>query len=328
MSLSKTKASALERGTTLRAEAESTLGKFSLFGFGKTQKHEDAAEKFKASGNAYKLGEDFNNAAEMFLKASEHFTIGDSATDSVSMMVEAANCYEKDKNLAEALSAYQKAVEKYNISGRFSRSSQYMKKIAEIYEGNKDYEEAFDAYEQAASMYESDNKKSAAQGCYLKIASMAMEQDIFDKGAEIYTKIGIECMESNLGKYAAKGHFFNAALCLLAQGDLVAITNKLEEFKNVDFSFGSSRECQFVEELVSAVSENSSQAYAQACADFDRISPLDPIKTHVLIKGKSNIMEESDEVDLNGTVGGGAAAAGGEAVSAIADEEEEEEDLT
>ena len=82
----------------------------------------------------------------------------------------------------------------------------------------------------------------------------------------------------------------------------MAITNKLEEFKNADFSFGSSRECQFVEELVSAVSENSSQAYAQACADFDRISPLDPIKTHVLMKGKANIMEETDEVDLNGTV--------------------------
>jgi alpha-soluble NSF attachment protein len=326
MSLSKTKSSALERGSSLRAEAESALGKFSLFGFGKSQKHEDAAEKFKASGNAYKLGEDFRNAAEMFVKASEHFTIGDSATDSVGMMVEAANCYEKDKNQVEALNAYLKAVEMYNISGRFSRSSQYMKKIAEIYEGNKDYNEAFDAYEQAASMYENDNKKSAAQGCYLKIASMAMEKDIFDKGAEIYTKIGMECMDSNLGKYAAKGHFFNASLCFLAQGDLVAITNKLEEFKNADFSFGSSRECQFVEELVNAVSENSSQAYAQACADFDRISPLDPIKTHVLMKGKANIMEEGDEVDLNGT--GGGEAGGEEAVSAIADGEEDEEDLT
>jgi len=325
--MSKSKSAALARASTLRAEAEEALNKFSLFGFGKQQKHEDAADKFKASGNSYKLADSFHNAALMFETASEHFEIAGSHTDRVSMMVEAASCHEKSSDKLKALETYQKAVDMYNISGRYSRSSQYMKKIAEIYEENKDYENAMDAYEQAAYLYETGDKKSAASACFLKIASMAMEQDMFDKGAEIYTKIGVECMENTLGKYAAKGHFFNAALCFLAKGDLVAITDKLEEFKNVDFSFGTSRECQFVEELVSAVRENSSQAYAQACADFDRISPLDPIKTHVLMKGKANIMEEGDEVDLNGTAAG-EGGGDGAAVSAIADGEEEEEDLT
>ena len=326
--LSKTKAMALERATKQRAEAEGSLNRFSLFGFGKSQKHADAAEKYKDAGNSYKMGEDFRSAAAMYEKASENFKIGDSDTDTVGMMVEAAACYEKTDKI-KCVEAYRQAIELYNIQGRWQRSSQYLKKVAEVYEGEGDIEEAMNAYEEAASMYANDGKPSQAQGCNLKIAGMAANAEMYDRAAKIYGEIGISCMDSNLGKYAAKGHFFNAALCHLAIGDVVQIQNKLEEFKNADFSFGTSRECQFIDQLVEAVTENSSQAYAQACADFDRISPLDHQKTTILMKGKSHIMEESDEVDLNAGGGeGGDLADALEKVNVVDEGDEEEEDLT
>lgn len=327
--LSKSKSMALERATMQKMEAEKILGKMTIFGFGKSQKHGDAADKFKDAGNSFKMGEDFRNAAEMYEKASENYKIGESETDTVSMMVEAANCYEKT-NKDKAVASYQKAIEFYNMAGRWQRSSQYLKKVAEIYEAEGSVEGAMEAYEEAASMYANDGKPSQAQTCNLKIAGMAATAEMYDRAAKIYGDIGISCMDSNLGKYAAKGHFFNAALCLLAIGDLVQIQNKLEEFKNADFSFGTSRECQFLEQLVEAVSENSSQAYAQACADYDRISPLDHQKTSILMKGKSHIMEESDEVDLNqgGDEDTGALADALEKVNVVQEGEEDEEDLT
>jgi alpha-soluble NSF attachment protein len=42
-------------------------------------------------------------------------------------------------------------------------------------------------------------------------------------------------------------------------------------------------------------------AYSQACADFDRITPLDPWKTSMLLKAKKFISDVagSDEPDLS-----------------------------
>ena len=68
--------------------------------------------------------------------------------------------------------------------------------------------------------------------------------------ADIFETLGRESLESRLGAYSAKGYFFQAILCLMATGDNVAARNKLEAFKNLDFSFGSSRESQFVDKLL------------------------------------------------------------------------------
>jgi hypothetical protein len=49
---------------------------------------------------------------------------------------------------------------------------------------------------------------------------------------------------------SAKGYFLLASLCHLAGGDQVAAGNVLNTAKNTDFSFPSSRECSFVEQLI------------------------------------------------------------------------------
>ena len=51
-----------------------------------------------------------------------------------------------------------------------------------------------------------------------------------------------------------QGTLLQRVVVFTAQGDLYR-TTQLEQFKNVDFSFGSSRECQFVEDSVNAVRE-------------------------------------------------------------------------
>lgn len=46
--------------------------------------------------------------------------------------------------------------------------------------------------------------------------------------------------------------------------------------------------------------ENNKDDYSQACADFDRITPLDPWKTTILLKGLSHITAATGEdVDLS-----------------------------
>jgi len=59
---------------------------------------------------------------------------------------------------------------------------------------------------------------------------MATANGDYNKAAEMYEKMGRESMESNLGKYSAKGHFFLAVLCYMALGDNVGFKQKMEEY--------------------------------------------------------------------------------------------------
>ncbi len=64
----------------------------------------------------------------------------------------------------------------------------------------------------------------------IQVAAMATANGDYNKAAEMYEKMGRESMESNLGKYSAKGHFFLAVLCYMALGDNVGYKQKMEEY--------------------------------------------------------------------------------------------------
>ena len=73
---------------------------------------------------------------------------------------------------------------------------------------------------------------------------------MFARAAEIFENIGRESMGSKLGAYSAKGYFTQSVMCHLALGDTVAARAKLEDFKTVDYSFPSSRECDLLDKLL------------------------------------------------------------------------------
>jgi hypothetical protein len=52
------------KGDAFWQEAEKALNRTTIFGFGKSQKYEDAAEAFVKSGNAYKLSNLWESAGK------------------------------------------------------------------------------------------------------------------------------------------------------------------------------------------------------------------------------------------------------------------------
>jgi len=282
-------------------EAEKALKRTIIFGFGKNQKFEDAAESFTKAGNAFKISKQWQEAGSAYLRAAECQLQTESPSDACNSYVEAGNSY-KNINFTDAVESYQKAITIFNDSGRFSQSARYYKEIAEIYEQDNNVQLAVDNYQQSADILVSDGKKQAAQQCLLKIANLASLYDASGllRAAEIFEGLGRESMESRLGAYSAKGYFFQALLCYLASGDNVAVKSKLDAFKNVDFSFGPSRECQFIEKLLQSADSYNAEDFSQACADFDHITPLDPWKTSMLVQAKRHIAgaAEEEETDL------------------------------
>eukprot|EP01039_Chlorochromonas_danica_P004707 gene4707-5155_t len=291
------------KGDAYMAEAEKILNKTSIssiFGFGKTQKFEEAAEAYIKAGNAYKLSNFHESAGNAFLQAAENYLKTDGcATEGVNNLVEAANNFKK-VDPVRAIETFQRAIERFNDAGRFGMSARYFKEIAEIFEADGNKSSAANAYEQAAAMFDRDNKKSNGSTCMLKVAQFSAEGGDYAKAAQIFDSNGKEGLASRLGAFGAKNNFLMALLCYLALGDTVQVTNKLNEYKNLDHSFPGSRESGFVEKLVEATDAMDAESFSDACSDFDRISPLDPLKTSLLLRAKQHIADASGaEVDLS-----------------------------
>jgi len=294
---SKTQDIARKRGDELIGEANARLNAYTIFGFGKADKHREAAEKFKMAGNSFKMAQAWEQCGDAFLKANENFKLtGDDALDALTCLEEAGQAYKKDKGDNDrAISVLQQAVDTYNLGGRFARGSKALESIAEIHESDENWEAAIETYEQIAQLALNDNKPSQANKWHLKMAGILSEKmEAYARAGEIFKNVGDQSMESNLGKYAAKGYYFQYLCCLIAIGDCVGVEAGLESCKNTDYSFASSRESEFIQRLNQAGMDCNHQEYAQACADFDAISPLDPWKTTLLLKGRSHIPDAED----------------------------------
>ena len=53
----------------------------------------------------------------------------------------------------------------------------------------------------------------------------------------------------------------------------------LDRYKEMDYTFGSSRECKLLEDLTNDVENMNVDDFTEHVFDYDSISPLDPWKT-------------------------------------------------
>ena len=145
-------------GDAKKLEAEKALSRSTLFGFGKAAKYQDAAECYKIAANAYKLADNFLASADCYLKASECCGVVDenpNSTDSVNMLIEAANCYKRE-DIAKSIQTFAKVIQIYSDSARLSQAARYQKEVAEMLEGDNNLDLALVAYEKAVDLYEKD----------------------------------------------------------------------------------------------------------------------------------------------------------------------------
>ncbi len=154
-----------------------------------------------------------------------------------------------------------------------------------------------------------EQQKSQSAQCLAKVAelsSAAMDPPDFLRAAEIYENLGKNCLDSNLLKYNAKGHFLHAVLCHLANQDSVGASQAMSRFSSLDYTLRESREGKFGEELIECVEGGDGEGFATACYEFDRISKLDPWKTTILLSIRKAVEgggagvdgEDDDEINL------------------------------
>mmetsp|Transcript_19344 Transcript_19344/g.28607 ORF Transcript_19344/g.28607 Transcript_19344/m.28607 type:complete len:305 (-) Transcript_19344:10-924(-) len=288
------------------AEGEKILNKKSIFGsiFGSdSQKYEDAAELFKKAANCFKTANNLSEAGRWYLKVAELNEKANSMYDAATAYVDASKCL-KEENYLDSIEALKGALSHFEEMGQFNRAAKILKEIAEMYETNQNYEESKECFMQASNYFSTENATQSSNQCLLKVAfilSKHIDPPDYTKASKIFEDLGKSCLSVPILKMNAKVHFLQSLLCSMASNDTVLVRMKLENFKALDYSFSNSRECGFAEDLCSAVENFDSESFATVSFEFDKITPLDPWKTTLLVTIKRIIEGDvggKDEIDL------------------------------
>lgn len=178
-------------------------------------------------------------------------------------------------------------------------SARYYKEIAELCEQEQNLEQAMHYYDKAADLFQSEDVSSSANQCKQKIAQFAAQLEHYQRAIDIYEDIARQSLNNNLLKYGVRGHLLNAGICQLCKNDVVAITNALERYEELDPTFSGTREYKLLADLAASVDEEDVAKFTDAVKEFDSMTKLDAWKTTLLLRVKESLKaKEMEEDDL------------------------------
>ncbi|BCR96536.1 alpha-soluble NSF attachment protein SEC17 [Aspergillus luchuensis] len=273
----------------------SASGGFSFFG-GRTEKYENAADLYTQAANAFRVQKQNKEAGLAFEKAASIQTQNlNEPDDAANTLTEAFKVYRKSdpEDAARVLSS---AIQHYVLKGNLRRAATQQQHLAEVYEVELgDTKKALEAYEKAAEWFDGDNAEALANKHYLKAADLAALEGDYYKAIEHYERIGRSSINNNLMKWSVKDYFLKAGICHLATNDLVAANRALENYRDIDTTFASTREHQLLVDLVQTIEAGDQEAFADKLFQFDQLSKLDKWKTTLLLRIKNSIEEQGED---------------------------------
>ena len=236
-------------------------------------------------------------ASDAYLEAAQCYRMADEAFEATNSTLAAGAVLKKvdPKRAAELLIQGTKSLV---ADGHFSAAAKHQQDAGEMFEAEGDNEAAIDCLKTAAEYYEMENSTSRANSCRLKVAQLSANMGKYDDAVEIYEQVARASMDNNLLKFSVRNYLFHAFLCILAKQDTVGAGRALERYKDLDPTFASQRECKLCETILEACENLDVDAFTQAVADFDQLTPLDAFRTHLLLQAKKMIENAGDSSQL------------------------------
>ncbi|CAL9769630.1 unnamed protein product [Musa acuminata subsp. burmannicoides] len=280
------------KGEDFEKKAEKKLAGWGIFG----SKYDDAAELFDKAANCFKLAKNWDRAGSVYIKLANCHLKLDSKHEAASAYVDAANCYKKI-SVQDASQSLSQAVKLFLEIGRLNMAARYCKELGELNEQEQNLEKAMDYFEQAADLFQSEEVTTSANQCKQKVAQFAAQLEQYPKAIEIYEAIARHSINNALLKYGVKGLLLNAGICQLCKNDVVAVTNALERYQELDPTFSGTREYKLLADLADSMDEGDVVKFTNALQEYDSMTRLDPWKTTLLLRVKNAIKAKEEEDD-------------------------------
>ena len=97
--------------------------------------------------------------------------------------------------------------------------------------------------------------------CDLSILVIQEEKPDYAKIIKTYDRVGMKALTANLSKGMAKEYFFKAALCYLANHDLIGCNAALQNYACEDPSFENDRKFKFLVKLAEACDQRERELF-------------------------------------------------------------------
>ncbi|KAF9430763.1 hypothetical protein BGZ76_000721 [Entomortierella beljakovae] len=284
----------------LVAKADKKLqGGFSFFS-STSSKYEEAADLYTQAGNIYKMAKKWKESGDTFIKAGEIQLKNEEKDEAANSFITASKSYRKSSP-HDAISALERAIAILTFKGRFQSAAKHKEDIATIYETELiDLEQAMRSYETAADWYAGESSTALSHKCMLKVATFAAQLGMYDKAIERFEAVASASVDNQLMKWSLKEYFLKAGLCHIATGDIVSAHNAVGRYTDMDVTFSSTRECQFLQNILTAVDNSDVQQFTASVVEFDQLTKLDNWKTKILLEIKNSIGNESSLVSSLG----------------------------
>ncbi|KAG0301990.1 hypothetical protein BGZ98_007888 [Dissophora globulifera] len=257
-------------------------------------KNDEAAELYTQAGNIYKLAKRWKESGDAYCKAAEMQMKMGEKDEAAQTYINASKSYKKSKP-QDAIAALERAIGILIERGRFQSAAKHQEDIATIYETELiDLEQSMRAYEQAADWYAGESSTALAHKCMLKVATFAAQLEQYEKAISMFEFVASASVDNQLMKWSLKEYFLKAGLCHIASGDSVSSHNAVERYCDLDVTFGSTRECQFLQNILSAVDNGDVNQFTASVVEFDQLTKLDNWKTKMLLEIKNSIGNSSN----------------------------------
>jgi len=153
-----------------------------------------------------------------------------------------------------------------------------------------------EAYQKAADHYLQEDSQSTANQMLLKVAGLAAGAQDYAHAIELYERVAIASLDNNLLRFSAKGYLLAAGICRLATGEIGAAVNALERYEGMDASFNTTREGQFLRQIVTAYEALDEDMFTEHVRAYDEVSRLSPQHTTLLLEVKKKIKDATDDI--------------------------------
>ncbi|KAK6463131.1 N-ethylmaleimide sensitive factor attachment protein, alpha [Scheffersomyces coipomensis] len=282
------------------AEAEKLLKTQSGFlsflsGSSSSMRQEEATDFIIQAANSYRLKKQFEKAGEQFVRAADIQHKLGNHNDSANNLIEAYKCY-KGVSPTDAIDSLKKAIHIFlTQNGQFRRAANFTNDLAELYESVGDTPNAIQSYEQAGDYFTTDNSEALANKAFLKCADLSALNGDYKKAIELYDVIIKQSVGNSLTRWSLKDYFFKDVLCLLCLGDPIEAPKKVEKFLEDDPSFQQTREYKLIQDIFEAIDKGDLEGFSDKVFEYDQFSKLDKLKTQLLLKIKTSVVDKDDD---------------------------------
>ena len=273
-------------GETARKKAEKAARRL----FGGESKYVEAADLYEQAGKAYKLNENWEEAATALIKAAELQESKLKNTVEASAMYTAAARAYREVDVHKAITTFNMSIALHMEAGRHASAARVYEEVSDIQAQEGLGDESLDSLESAANCFESDNMEANAVQCYVKIASLAMERSDYTKAGDLYEKAARVCVSKNINKGSIHEYYFSALICYF----VVSANNyntdlpraKFADYVRENRKHEGTREFKMISGCLKAFDDEDSKVFTKLIFEYNKMTPIDEVTSRALLRIK------------------------------------------